>query len=102
MWLVVAFIAALKKLRDWPDDIGSAVTLACLLGAPEFSSTALSTSTCKSSQTPPGSTCFARLRVSYTLESRQRMAARSRHPRVPKTLLSPEQPSRSSADLEDF
>jgi len=33
LWFVVALYRnALQRLRDWPDDISSAVTLACLLG----------------------------------------------------------------------
>jgi O-antigen ligase len=98
IWFVVAFYrSALKKLRDWPDDISSAVTLACLLGCTGI---LVHSFVDFNLQIPANAAWFyvlcAIAASPYTLESRQRMRrARSRHPRDPEdtTPASPEQPS---------
>jgi O-antigen ligase len=98
IWFVVAFYrSALKKLRDWPEDISSAVTLACLLGCTGI---LVHSFVDFNLQIPANAAWFYVLCTiaasPYPLESRQRMRrARSRHPRDPEdaTPASPEQPS---------
>jgi len=98
IWFVVAFYrSALKKLRDWPEDISSAVTLACLLGCTGI---LVHSFVDFNLQIPANAAWFyvlcAIAASPYTLESRQRMRrARSRHPRDSEDTkpASPEQPS---------
>jgi len=98
IWFVVAFYrSALKKLRDWPDDISSAVTLAFLLGCTGI---LVHSFVDFNLQIPANAAWFyvlcAIAASPYTLESRQRMRrARSQHPRDPEetTPAPPDPPS---------
>jgi O-antigen ligase len=86
LWFVVVLYRnALKRLRDWPDDISSAVTLACLLGCTGILVHSLVDFNL---QIPANAAWFYVLCViaasPYTLESRQRVRrARSKHRRDP-------------------
>src|SRR5215470_2031552 len=89
LWFVVAvYRNALQKLRDWPDDISGAVTLACLLGCTGILVHSLVDFNLQIPANAAWFYVFSAIAASpYGLESRQRVRrVRSLQPRHPEAV----------------